>query len=201
MQVSNLSYKFPNKQVLRNINLNIPEHSIVAIVGSNGSGKTTLLNCMIGKYQRYEGSINKRSDNISFVSDIAKQYEFLTGEEYLSLINYILGHDYDFEALLQAFNLAKEKSTLIKNYSHGMKQKLALCSALIITPLDYLIMDEPFTGVDSDSMKIIKRKLMDLKNSGVTIIFTTHQIESFFDICDHMIYMNEMMLENGEKEC
>lgn len=198
MQIINLSYEYQKKQVFTSFNLTIPENSIVALVGSNGSGKSTLLNCLTGKYTKYKGEIKKKSNNISFVADISKQYEFLTGVEYLSLINYILGNSCDFIPLLKEFNLYKSKDMLIKNYSHGMKQKLSLCSALIVNPIDYLIMDEPFTGVDSDSMGKIKEKLANLKNEGLTIIFTTHQIENYLDICDHVFYIDDIKVKSHD---
>lgn len=189
---------YGNSTVFGNVNLKINSGDIIAIVGSNGSGKTTLLKCLANIYELDSGEIvrNER-DSVVFVPDVPKAYEYLTGYEYLLFIQSItntknLGR---IKEILSEYTLYHEKDKMIKDYSHGMRQKLSLCASLINENVDYILLDEPLTGIDAKSQSVIIENFRKLSRNNKSIILSTHQIDTLKKVCNRIYY-----LESGEEE-
>lgn len=204
LEIKNLSKSYSQTQVLENISVEVPSGSIIGILGQNGAGKTTLLNSIAGNIN-YDGEIiingllnhefikNKRSD-LFLLRDNPFVYEFLTGLEFIKFVMDI--QKIHFETvenktilLLKLFGLEERKDYLIKDYSHGMKRKISLITALIQSP-KILLLDEPATGLDTTSIIALKRFLGLLAKSGTTIILTTHIIDLIEKLCNSVIMLH-----------
>lgn len=193
MEIKQGSFYYNKKKVFEDVNIKTNKGDIIAIVGSNGSGKTTLLKCMANILQLTSGELIIKNDSRSvYVPDVPLAYEYLTGYEYLAFIQSII-KDRDskkIESTLKLYTLYEERNKLIKNYSYGMKQKLSLCAALLDNDIEYILLDEPLTGVDKQSQSIIIENLKKLSFENKTIILTTHQIDSLQKVCNKIYCMD-----------
>lgn len=198
MQIKEATFSYGNSLIFEKINLELIPGEIVAVVGSNGSGKSTLLKCIAGIYDLDSGDIMKEvEENVVFVPDVPRAYEYLTGFEYLVFIQSVSKKKdvAKIHSILEDYTLYPNKDKLIKHYSHGMKQKLALCAALINEDIHYLLLDEPLTGIDEKSQKVIIKKFKELASKQCSIIFSTHQIETLREICDKVFYLEDQYEE------
>lgn len=194
MHIRNGNFSYENNNILNNINFWTDDPEIIMVIGDNGSGKSTFLKCLSHELVWKDGEINlPRPHEIIFMGDDVDLYEHLTGFEYLLFMQNILGQsDKKFiKKLLTEYDLIDKKDILILNYSRGMKQKLFLCSILLDSKVKYILLDEPFTGVDKKSLEVIKKNLKNLKKNNVTIIFTTHQIDEFNSLCDKKFFVQD----------
>jgi len=187
-----------------NIDLNIKPGEIFGLLGPNGSGKSTTLKMLLGLVQPDGGSVNvlgidvqkdavavKRQ--VGYVPEAPRLYEFLTGTEYLDFIGDIYGVKAEekrerVNEYLKALELEGREGDMISGYSEGMKQKVALISAFLHRPR-LLILDEPLSGLDPRSARIVKDLLHELKAQGVTTIMSTHVLEIAQALCDRIAIM------------
>jgi len=187
-----------------NIDLNIKPGEIFGLLGPNGSGKSTTLKMLLGLVQPDGGSVNvlgidvqkdavavKRQ--VGYVPESPRLYEFLTGTEYLDFIGDIYGVKAEekrerVNEYLRALELEGREGDMISGYSEGMKQKVALISAFLHRPR-LLILDEPLSGLDPRSARIVKDLLHELKAQGVTTIMSTHILEIAQALCDRIAIM------------
>lgn len=187
-----------------NVDLNIRQGEIFGLLGPNGSGKSTTLKMLLGLVQPDGGSVNvlgisvqrdpvavKRS--VGYIPEAPRLYEFLTGIEYLDFIGDIYGMNAEekkerINEYLKALQLEGREGDMISGYSEGMKQKIALISAFLHRP-KLLILDEPLSGLDPRSAKIVKDLLHELKTQGVTTIMSTHVLEIAQALCDRIAIM------------
>lgn len=204
IKIINVNKSYKTFKVLENINVEIGKGERVGIVGSNGSGKTTLLNLIMSRLD-FNGEIlieglpndeylkNSR-DGILFLPDQVFTYQFLTGSEFLKFIFDLKKIQFqevenNVKLLFKLFNLEDRSDSLIKEYSHGMKQKIALMSVLLQSP-KILLLDEPTTGLDILSLITLKRILAALAKKGTTIVFATHVLDLIDNLCDSIIVIN-----------
>jgi len=187
-----------------NVDLNIKPGEIFGLLGPNGSGKSTTLKMLLGLVQPDFGSVSvlgidvqkdpvavKRQ--IGYVPESPRLYEFLTGIEYLDFIGDIYGMTTQEKSerineYLKALELEGREGDMISSYSQGMKQKVALISALLHRP-KLLILDEPLSGLDPRSARIVKDLLHELKAQGVTTLMSTHVLEIAEALCDRIAIM------------
>jgi ABC-2 type transport system ATP-binding protein len=187
-----------------NLDLTIKPGEIFGLLGPNGSGKSTTLKMLLGLVQPDFGSVNvlgldvqkdavavKRQ--VGYVPESPRLYEFLTGIEYLDFIGDIYGIKTEekrerINEYLKALELEGREGDMISSYSSGMKQKVALISAFLHRP-KLLILDEPLSGLDPRSAKIVKDLLHELKVQGVTTLMSTHVLEIAQAICDRIAIM------------
>ncbi|HHT7223089.1 TPA: ABC transporter ATP-binding protein [Bacillus cereus] len=194
LQVNNLNKKYQKQQVLNNLSFSIESNGIYSIVGTNGVGKTTLFKTILG-YAKYDsGDININTERLGFVPDTPSLYEYLSGEEYLMFVSSILGVSKEqrldiVRDKLKLFNLYNSKDKLLTTYSNGMKQKIAIASAIIDNP-DILFLDEPLTGVDLISTDSIKSYLKDYAELN-TVIFTTHILELAYSLSKKIFILHK----------
>jgi ABC-2 type transport system ATP-binding protein len=200
-----------------NIDLAIKKGEIFGLLGPNGSGKSTTLKMLVGLVQPDAGSIivlgkDVRKEpvavkqQVGYVPESPRLYEFLTGIEYLDFI----GDIYNMQAeekksrineYLKALELEGREGDMITGYSDGMKQKIALISAFLHRP-KLLILDEPLSALDPRSARIIKDFLNQLKNQGVTTIMSTHVLEIAQAVCDRIgiMYHGKVLALGNMKE-
>ncbi|HML02796.1 MAG TPA: ABC transporter ATP-binding protein [Candidatus Bathyarchaeia archaeon] len=183
------------------IDLNIKPGEIFGLLGPNGSGKSTTMKMLLGLVTPDSGSVNVLGINVEenpvkvkqllgYVPESARLYEFLTGIEYLDFVGDVYGMSTEdkksrIDEYLKALQLEGRERDIISSYSEGMKQKIALISAFLHRP-KLLILDEPLSGLDPRSARIVKDFLHELKAQGVTTIMSTHVLEIAEALCDRI---------------
>lgn len=195
LKISELHKSYKNKTVLNNINVEFEDGHIYGIIGHNGAGKSTLYKCICSlesyKGHIYHNEFDRLNHNICFLETTPYFYPKLTGIEYLTFYRKIA--DKPDKGMIQEWNTLFELplSEYIENYSTGMKKKISFLSLLLQEKPIY-ILDEPFNGLDMDSVLIFKTLIERLRSQGKTILISSHIISTLTDICD-FIYL----LENG----
>lgn len=205
IKVKNLSKKFEEIYVLKDINLTIKKNSIVGIIGRNGSGKTVLLKIIAGLYFPTEGEvlIDKKlsiNNDFGFLIDTGfLDYETGFNNLYnLSLIKNKIKKN-DIYEILNYVGLDSFSKTKYMNYSTGMKQKLKIAQAIMENP-EVLILDEPFNGLDKQSVEYFRKEFLKMKEKGKTIVITSHYQEDINALCDEVYEINEGVLMSYEIE-
>lgn len=199
------SYK-GGKKAVDNLTLEINSGDIFGFIGHNGAGKTTTIRAIAGVLDFNEGdilidgvSIKKNPVHckkvIAYIPDNPDLYEHLTGIGYLNFIGdiYEVGKSERREAIekyADAFELTKNLGDSISSYSHGMKQKLAIISALIHKP-KLMILDEPFVGLDPKASHTLKGIMAELCSEGGAIFFSTHVLEVAEKLCNKIGIIKE----------
>lgn len=183
------------------VDLSIKSSEIFGLLGPNGSGKSTTLKMLLGLVKPDSGSVNVLGIDVQenpvavkqlvgYVPESPRLYEFLTGIEYLDFVGDIYGIQTEEKKVriseyLRAFELEGREGDMISSYSEGMKQKITLISAFLHRP-KLLILDEPLSGLDPRSARIVKDFLHELKVQGVTTILSTHVLEIAQALCDRI---------------
>lgn len=201
LKIENLSKSFGSKKAVDNLSLHIKKGQIYGFIGHNGAGKTTTLKASAGILQFDQGDIFIDGKSIkkqpieckkimAYIPDNPDLYEYLTGIKYLNFIADIYGvNQLDRQERIkkysEMFEIADSLKEPISAYSHGMKQKLAIISALIHDP-KLLIMDEPFVGLDPKASHLLKELMHDLCQAGGAIFFSTHVLEVAEKLCDQI---------------
>ena len=192
------------KKAVDNVSMEIKDGEIFGFIGHNGAGKTTTLKCCVGilKFEEGEITLNGLSikknpvefkKQIAYIPDNPDLYEQLTGIQYLNFISDIYEIDERNERIEKYSNVFGIKDVLgnmISSYSHGMKQKLALISAIIRKP-KLLILDEPFVGLDPKASFQIKEIMKEMCKEGTSIFFSTHVLEVAEKICDRVAIIKD----------
>ena len=188
------------------IDLDVKRGEIFGLLGPNGSGKSTILKTILGLVKPDSGSvkvlgINVEDDpvgvkrRVGYVPESPRIYEFLTGLEFLDLTGDIYGMSPSekkrrIDEYLDALELEGREGDMISSYSQGMKQKVAVISALMHRP-ELLLLDEPLNALDPRSARIVKDLLRELSLKGVTAIMSTHILEIAQAMCDRIGIMYE----------
>ena len=194
--IENLKVSYGETPVIKSLNLSIPSSSIHGLVGLNGSGKTTLLNTIYGLKEKQAGSIVYSSapipkNKIAYLESSNYFYPYITGKEYLRLFQ-TQNANFNIEQWNDLFELPLNK--LVEDYSTGMKKKLAFMGVICLNR-EILILDEPFNGVDLETVQKIKLLLVKLKEQNITIIITSHILESLLSICDLLSNLNQGIIQ------
>lgn len=210
--IENLSKKFGSKEVLKQIDFSFESGKIFGLLGRNGAGKTTLFNCVNKDLKADSGSFyiaedgGKREvipEDIGYVLSTPTVPEFLTGREFLKFFVDINEKSIEnlrpLDEYFEMMNLAVEdRDRLLKDYSHGMKNKMQMLINIIASP-NVLLLDEPLTSLDvvvAEEMKQLLRR----QKEGRVIIFSTHIMELALDLCDEIVILNHGELEVVDKE-
>ena len=205
--IKNFSKSYGNKLAVNNLSLTIEDGDICAFVGPNGAGKTTTLKAIAGILDFSDGDILinglsikkepiKCKEQIAYLPDNPDLYEFLKGIDYLNFISDIYGIKDERSDIIKKysdlFELTGFLGNTINTYSHGMKQKLSIISALIHKP-KVLLLDEPFVGLDPISSHNLKEIMKELTKDGVSIFFSTHVLEVAEKLCNKVA-----VIKNGK---
>ena len=210
LTISHYTKTYPGgKTAVKDLSLHVPAGEICGFIGHNGAGKTTTLRAVAGVMSFTQGSItingrDVRTDPVAakavtaFLPDNPDLYEFMSGIEYLNLIADL----YDIPARAReervalyagAFEITKDLGSAIASYSHGMKQKLAIISALMRKP-KLLVLDEPFVGLDPAAAHLLKGYLRELCQAGGAVFFSTHVLEVAEKLCDTIAIIKDGQL-------
>jgi ABC-2 type transport system ATP-binding protein len=195
IKIDNLKVNYGNYNVLNELCFEISCNTIHGLVGLNGSGKTTLLNTIYGLKDKLQGTIRYKDEDlkrnkIAYLETINYFYPRITGKEYLNMFK-SQNTDFDIEQWNELFELPLNK--LIDDYSTGMKKKLALMGIISLNR-EILILDEPFNGIDLETVHKIKTLLLKLK-AKKTILIASHILESLLPICDSLSYVNDSKIQ------
>jgi ABC-2 type transport system ATP-binding protein len=200
LKITNLSKSYKSdKKAVDSLNLEVNAGDIYGFIGHNGAGKTTTIRAVVGVLDFEEGEITIDGISIkkdpvackqkmAYIPDNPDLYEHLSGIAYLNFIGdiYQVGKQERKELIQKyadAFELTSNLGDTISSYSHGMKQKLAIISALIHKPR-LLVLDEPFVGLDPKASYTLKNIMADLCENGSAIFFSTHVLEVAEKLCN-----------------
>lgn len=199
LQIKNLTKRYGDKLAVDNLSLHIMPGEIYGFIGHNGAGKTTTIKACTGILNFEEGdilidgvSIKEKplecKKQMAYIPDNPDMYDFMTGIGYLNFIADIFGvpeevRDELIDKYADAFEIKDNLEQLVSEYSHGMKQKLAIISAWIHEP-KLVIMDEPFVGLDPKASHILKQMMRKMCDDGGAIFFSTHVLEVAEKLCD-----------------
>ena len=200
------TYSKGGVRAVDNINLEVKPGEIFGFLGPNGAGKTTTIKMIVGLLKPDSGNVFiddidvwenplEAKRKISFVPDTPEVYNKLKGIEYLNFIADIYGipksiRQERIEKYLDIFELKNAIGNIIGSYSHGMKQKLVLISALIHEP-ELFILDEPMVGLDPKSSFKLKEIMRQRCNEGKTVFFSTHVLDVAEKLCDRIAIINK----------
>lgn len=205
-------YKGSEKGVT-DININVEAGDIYAFIGHNGAGKTTTLKCVVGIHDFEQGEIYINGVSIkenpllckqqfAYIPDNPDLYEYLTGIQYLNFVADVFevskqDREERIKKYADAMGITKSLGDLISSYSHGMKQKLAIISALVHDP-KLLILDEPFVGLDPKAAVILKNIMNEMCENGGAIFFSTHVLDVAEKLCNKVaIIKNGRLVKSG----
>ena len=193
LKVRNLSKSFSNSSILKDVNFNLDQGKICAVVGSNGSGKTTFLKCLSGLMSYDKGVIDFSSQNGHlFLSDKLNIFGDLTIKQNLEVLSRYYNQDFNqasFKESLKLLNINQYRELPLKFLSRGNLQRNKLCVAINLN-WDYLLIDEPFSNLDYDGVKIFKDIFENFKSENKSIIFSTHQnYDNSF--CDKVVIVED----------
>jgi len=193
LKVRNLSKSFSNSSILKDVNFTLDQGKICAVVGSNGSGKTTFLKCLSGLMSYDEGVIDFSSQNGHlFLSDKLNIFGDLTIKQNLEVLSRYYNQDFNqasFKESLKLLNINQYKELPLKFLSRGNLQRNKLCVAINLN-WDYLLIDEPFSNLDYDGVKIFKDIFENFKSENKSIIFSTHQNDDN-SFCDKIVIVED----------
>ena len=212
LRITGLHKRFGDKEVLRGLDLSVPEHSIYGFIGKNGSGKTTTMKTVLGLLRADSGEIIVNGEKvvygqtdtnryIGYLPDVPEFYSFMTAKEYLRFCGEITGMSRaDIEErtreLLTLVGLADETHR-IKGFSRGMKQRLGIAQALLSRP-KLLICDEPTSALDPIGRKEILDILLAIKDQ-TTVLFSTHILSDVERICTDVAFLKDGVVNIGGK--
>ncbi len=208
-------YKGSSKGVT-DISIHVEKGDIFAFIGHNGAGKTTTLKCITGIHDFEKGEIFidgvslrkeplKCKQSFAYIPDNPDLYEYLTGIQYLNFVADVFQvsareREERIYKYAEAFEITASLGDLISSYSHGMKQKLAIISALVHTP-KLLILDEPFVGLDPKAAVVLKGIMKELCENGGAIFFSTHVLEVAEKLCNKVAIIKDgQMIAQGNME-
>lgn len=214
--IENLTKKYGEKVAVRDLSLHIRPGEIYGFIGHNGAGKTTTLKSVVGIMKFDEGEIFidgtsvkddplKCKEKIAYIPDNPDLYDYMTGMKYLNFIADVFKVDEKkrkdrIDEYAELFDMSSDLSAPIASYSHGMKQKLAVISALIHEP-KLVIMDEPFVGLDPKAAHTLKGIMRKICDNGGAIFFSTHVLEVAEKLCDKIAIIKDgRLIRSGTME-
>lgn len=216
LRIDNLTKRYGEKIAVNNLSLHIAPGEIYGFIGHNGAGKTSTLKCIVGIQDFDEGEIYINSKSIktnpieckselAYIPDNPDIYDFMTGMQFLNFVADVFKVDESKRKVLikkyaDMFEITGNLGEAISTYSHGMKQKLVIISALIHSP-KLIIMDEPFVGLDPKATHLLKEVMREICNDGGAIFFSTHVLEVAEKLCDRVaIIKNGNLVMSGTVE-
>lgn len=203
LTIDKISKNYGRIRALDNVSFSVPPKTVFGILGPNGSGKTTLLGIVMdilkstsGSYQ-WAGnlSLHDTRKTIGTLLETPNFYHYLSAEDNLLIAAKIKGHgEADIEKVLRLVNLYERKSSKFSTYSLGMKQRLAIASAMLGDP-DILVFDEPTNGLDPAGIAEIRDLIIKLNRQGKTIIMASHILDEVEKVCTHVAIIQKGVLK------
>ena len=191
IEIENVTKRFGETTAVDGLDLSVPRGEFFAFLGPNGAGKTTTIKMLTGLLRPDTGSLRvcgkdvlkepvAAKTRLSYIPDEPYLYEKLTGREFLTFVGRMHGIDeaqirLKLDYLSEALSLESFLDQLTEEYSHGMKQRVVIASALLHDP-SVLVVDEPMVGLDPKSARVVKDLLRDLSKDGTTVFMSTHTL-------------------------
>ena len=201
IEIKNVTKKYGEKKALDNVSFKVEDGDIFAFIGHNGAGKTTLIKSIVGIHDFDEGDIlidgMSIKDNpveckklMAFVPDNPETYEHMKAIDYINFICDMYEtpteiREENIKKYAKLFEMEDKLNDTIDSYSHGMKQKIVLISALSHNP-EILIMDEPFVGLDPKAVYDIKEVLNEMTKEGKIVFYSTHILDVAEKLCSRV---------------
>ncbi len=208
VEIKDLYMNYGSKEVLKGINLEVHKGEIIGYIGTNGAGKSTTIKIILGIIEGYRGEVKvfgqdikknpiEYKSRIGYVPEVADIYENLTAREYLTFIGSLYGMSYDranekAERLMVVFGIKDVCDSRINSFSKGMKQKVLIIASMLHNP-DILFLDEPLSGLDANSVMVVKEILSMLSKQGKTIFYSSHIMDVVERISNRII-----LIKNGQ---
>jgi ABC-2 type transport system ATP-binding protein len=216
ISIKHLFKSYGPKQVLKDINLDVYPGEVIGYIGPNGAGKSTTVKVLCGLLTDYEGEVTVKGydvkkdtlevkKRIGYVPELAELYDVLTPMEYLQFTGALYGMDEDvcserIVRMMNAFDLSSNINQRMDSFSKGMRQKVLLASGLLHNP-DIIILDEPLSGLDANSVIIIKELISKLAKDGKTIFYCSHMMDVVERVSNRIVLIDEgRMIANGTIE-
>ena len=213
IEIKNVTKKYGDKKAVDSISFNVEDGDIFAFIGHNGAGKTTLIKSIVGIHDFDEGDIIIDGMSIkenpveckklmAFVPDNPETYEHMKAIDYINFICDMYEVDTEtrtknIKKYATLFEMEDKLNDTIDSYSHGMKQKIVLISALAHNPR-ILIMDEPFVGLDPKAVFDIKEVLNEMVKEGKIVFYSTHILDVAEKLCSRVaIIKNGKLIKSG----
>lgn len=201
LEIKNFSKSYGDFKAVDNLNLTVKDGEIYGFIGHNGAGKSTTIKAVVGAMDFNEGEIYIDGKSVkrdplgcksvtAYVPDNPDIYDHLSGIQYLNFICDIFrvsenDRNERIKKYAELFEISSNLGDLISSYSHGMKQKLVLISALVHNPR-FMVLDEPFVGLDPVASHKLKEIMREKCNDGGAIFFSTHVLEVAEKLCDRI---------------
>ncbi len=208
IELKNVSKNFGAKQAVKDLTLRIPRGELFCFLGPNGAGKTTTIKMLCGLLRPTRGEIRIAGFSVDvhtmevrrrlgYIPDTPFLYERLSCEEFMRFTGDLYGVareriESEIESSFALFGLSEHRHVLVKDLSHGLRQRLAYASTFLHSP-EVLLVDEPFIGLDPHSIRLIRNLLREKSRAGMTILLTTHILALAEDLADRI-----GIIANGE---
>ena len=200
LSLKNLDKKYGSVHAVNNLSFDIQKGNVYGILGPNGSGKSTTLGIILnvvnrtsGDFSWYDGKISTHQalKKVGAIIERPNFYPYMTAAQNLKLICKIKGVSYDkIDEKLKVVNLFERRDSKFKTYSLGMKQRLAIASALLNDP-EILILDEPTNGLDPQGIHEIRKIIKEIASNGTTILLASHLLDEVEKVCSHVVVIRE----------
>ena len=200
LSLKNLDKKYGRVHAVNNLSFDIQKGNVYGILGPNGSGKSTTLGIILNVVNRTSGEFSWFNGNLSTHEALKKVgaiierpnfYPYMTAFQNLSLICKIKGVSTDkIDEKLKAVNLYERRNSKFRTFSLGMKQRLAIASALLNDP-EILILDEPTNGLDPQGIHEIRQIIQDIAKTGTTILLASHLLDEVEKVCSHVVVIRK----------
>ena len=203
LSIENLSKNYGAVKALQNVSFTVPAQTVFGILGPNGSGKTTLLGIVMDVLKATSGSYSWQGEQstaavrkkIGTLLETPNFYHYLSAADNLKIAAKIKGKgEEDIDNVLKTVNLYERKSSKFNTYSLGMKQRLAIASALLGDP-EILVFDEPTNGLDPAGIAEIRELIKELNRKGKTIIMASHILDEVEKVCTHVAIIQKGVLK------
>jgi ABC-2 type transport system ATP-binding protein len=200
LSLKNLDKKYGPVHAVNNLSFDIQKGNVYGILGPNGSGKSTTLGIILNVVNRTSGEFSWFNGNLSTHEALKKVgaiierpnfYPYMTASQNLKLICKIKGVSYDkIDEKLKTVNLYERRNSRFRTFSLGMKQRLAIASALLNDP-EILILDEPTNGLDPQGIHEIRQIIKDITKNGTTILLASHLLDEVEKVCSHVVVIRK----------
>ena len=206
ISIQHLHKSYGQKHVLKDINLEVFPGQVIGYIGPNGAGKSTTVKVLCGLLTDYDGDVTVKGfdvkkqtlevkKRIGYVPETAELYDALTPMEFLQFVGALYGMDEDVctERILRmmtVFDLADNLHQRMDSFSKGMRQKVLLASGILHNP-DIIVLDEPLSGLDANSVIIIKELIRKLADDGKTIFYCSHMMDTVEKVSDVIVLIDE----------
>ena len=200
LRVVGLSLRYGEQQVLNEISFSFERGKITGLLGPNGAGKSSIFKVLAGLVRPHSGLVIKNGEPLADVSELRKScaymidspafYPYLSGRQNLKLICRVMGVEKDLEKLMRLVGLDPFSKKRVKNYSTGMKQRLAIAQTMI-HEVDLLLLDEPFNGLDPNGFQDLIGLLRKMNAAGTTVVVSSHLLNELEQFADAFVLLHK----------